>query len=271
MALVGSLRDLSLPELLAIISNGEKSGIITIRSDAATAQIHVDEGRIVMASDTLRDERFGEIMLKLGKISQDILTSALEAQETSGVTKRLGSILVEMGAITPADQDAAILYQSCEALYDLCTWQVGYFQFDSQEIPERSGISIQVDTLLEEVDRRAMAGERARMESIRPTTDSPLRGRREITPDKLELLRLTRSFHLHADEFAPLQDEDAAAPASPAGGHIGPTRVSPGVPAPAALGPAGEAGTPGRHPGSKEGRVFDVGEFEARAGDGESL
>ena len=45
MALVGSLHDLSLPELLAIVANGEKSGVITIRSDAATAQIHVDEGR----------------------------------------------------------------------------------------------------------------------------------------------------------------------------------------------------------------------------------
>jgi hypothetical protein len=267
MALVGSLRDLSLPELLAIISNGEKSGIITIRSDAATAQIHVDEGRIVLASDTLRDERFGEIMLKLGKISQDTLTSALEAQETSGGSRRLGSILVEMGAITPADQDAAILYQSCEALYDLCTWQVGYFQFDAQETPERSGISIQVDTLLEEVDRRAQAGERARAESIRPPTDSPLRGRREITPDKLELLRLTRSFHLHTDEFTPLQDSDAV-PAAPAGGHLGP-RVAP-VPSRVPVPPPATA-APGRAPVPPEDPVFDVGEFEARAGDGESL
>ena len=233
MALVGSLRDLSLAELLAVVSSGEKSGIITIRSDAGTAQIHVDEGRIVMASDTLRDERFGEIMLKLGKITQDTLTAALEAQETSGRSRRLGSILVEMGAITQPDQDAAILYQSCEALYDLCTWQVGYFQFDAQETPDRSGISIQVDTLLEEVDRRALAGERARQESIRPPADSPLRGRREITPDKMELLRLTKSFHLHTDEFTPLRDEDA------------PT-VDPGP-------------------------VLDIGELEAHAGEGESL
>ena len=237
MALVGSLRDLSLPELLAIISNGEKSGIITIRSDAATAQIHVDGGRIVLASDTLRDERFGEILLKLGKITQDTLTSGLEAQETTGGSRRLGPILVEMGAITAADQNAAILYQSCEALYDLCTWQVGYFQFDAQDTPERSGIFIQVDTLLEEVDRRAAAGERARMESMRPSNDSPLRGRREITPDKMELLRLTRSFRLRTDEFTPLEDSDAA-PSAPA---------------------------------AREEPVFDVGDLEAHAGDGESL
>ena len=211
MALVGSLRDLSLPELLAVISGGEKSGIITIRSDAGTAQIHVHDGRIVLASDTLRDERFGEIMLKLGKISQETLTMALEAQETTGGSRRLGSILVEMGAITLADQDAALLYQTCEALYDLCTWQVGYFQFDAQDTPERSGISIQVETLLEEVERRARAGERARQESIRPNTDSPLRSRREITPDKMELLRLSKSFHLRTDEFTPFRDEDVHA------------------------------------------------------------
>ena len=74
MALVGSLRDLNLAELLAVISGGEKSGVITIRSDAGTAQIHVHDGRIVLASDTLRDERFGEVLLKLGKISPEVLT-----------------------------------------------------------------------------------------------------------------------------------------------------------------------------------------------------
>jgi hypothetical protein len=239
MALVGSLRDLSLTELLAVISSGEKSGVITIRSDAATAQIHVNEGRIVLASDTLRDERFGEILLKLGKISQETLDAALESQEMTGGSRRLGAILVEMGAITSADQNAAILYQTCEALYDLCTWQVGYFQFDTQEAPERTGITIQVETLLEEVERRAQAGERTRMESIRPLADSPLRGRREITPDKMELLRLSRSFHLRTDEFTPLGDEDVA---------------------------AASANLP-----SEESPVLDIGELEPHAGEGESL
>jgi len=212
MALVGSLRDLTLPELLAIIANGEKSGVITIRSDAATAQIHVDQGRIVMASDSLREERFGQVMLKLGKITQDTLNKALAGQKASGGTRRLGSLLVEMGAITLKDQDAALLYQTSEAVYDLCTWKVGYFQFDIDEDPDRSGISIQVDTLLEEVDRRAMAGERTRAESY-PPMQPVLRGRREITPDKQELLRLTRSFKLHTDEFS--LEEEPKAPRAP--------------------------------------------------------
>ena len=243
MALVGSLRDLSLPELLAIIANGEKSGVITIRSDAATAQIHLNRGKIVQATDTLRDERFGEIMMKLGKISQDTLSTALEAQETAGGSRRLGAILVDMGAITGADQDGAVLYQTCEALYDLCTWQVGYFQFDAQETPDHTGIAIQVDTLLEEVDRRAQAGERHRMESIRNAPESPLRSRRELTPDKLELIRLSRSLHLRTEEFTPLTDEDAPAPAT----------------------------RPARDAPREEDPVFDVKDLEAGTGEGESL
>ncbi len=267
MALVGSLRDLSLPELLAIIANGEKSGIITIRSDAATAQIHVDQGRIVLASNALRDERFGEFMLKMGKISQETLNRALATQKASGASRRLGSILVEMGAITGKDQDGALLYQTSEALYDLCTWRVGYFQFDIEEEPERSGISIQVDTLLEEVDRRAVAGERARAESIRP--EQPvLRGRREITPDKMELLRLTRSFKLRTDEFTPLQDEDAV-------GTV-PTVAPAPAPAPApasALAPAPDDPLASVDKALREveptlDQILDVSDLEPKPGEG---
>lgn len=267
MPLVGSLRDLSLPELLAVIAGGEKSGVITIRSDAGTAQIHVNRGRIVQASDTLRDERFGEILLKLGKISQETLTAALEAQEMSGGSRRLGVILVEMEAISDADQDAAVLYQTCEALYDLCTWQVGYFQFDAQEVPEQTAIAIPVDTLLEEVDRRAKAGERTRSESLRPA-ESPLRGRRELTPDKMELLRLRRSFQLKTDEFSGLTDSDIPGPHDRESMAREP---EPGEPDPAEPPPAAHSTRgPGPTPGQEE-PVFDIGDLETRTGEGESL
>ena len=105
--------------------------------------------------------------------------------------------------ITKADQDEALLYQTCEALYDLCTWQVGFFQFDAHLTPESTGIAVPVPTLLEEVARRAKAEEHTRRQSLAHASDSPLRARRDLTPDKLELLRLSRSFNQKTDEFAP--------------------------------------------------------------------
>jgi hypothetical protein len=59
----------------------------------------------------------------------------------------------------------------------------------------------------------------------------------------MELLRLSKSFHLRTDEFTPLQDEDLPDHAT----------IQPPPP-----------------PGSEEA-ILDVGELEASAGDGESL
>jgi hypothetical protein len=81
------------------------------------------------------------------------------------------------------------------------------------------------------------------MESIRNAPESPLRARRELTPDKLELIRLSRSLHLRTEEFTPLTDEDAPAPAI----------------------------KPGRDAPREEDPVFDVKDLEAGAGEGESL
>jgi uncharacterized protein DUF4388 len=210
MPLVGSLRDMTLAELLSVIALGEKSGIITIQADAGSGQIHVLNGRIVQASDPFRDERFGEILLKLGRIARADLESALETQEHSGGAQRLGVILIDMGKITKADQDAAIVYQTAEAVYDLCTWRVGYFQFDQHLTPEETGVVLPIPGVLDEVRRRAKADARARREGVFDEEGGPLHARRALTPDKLELVRLSRAFRKHAEEFDP-----AAWPADP--------------------------------------------------------
>jgi uncharacterized protein DUF4388 len=212
MPLVGSLRDMTLAELLSVIAEGEKSGIITVQAEAGNGHIHVHRGRVVHAANPLRDERFGEILLKLGKISKEDLEAALGSQEICDGTRRLGSILIEMGKISKADQDDAILYQTAEAIYDLCTWQVGYFQYDPQAKPDQTGVVLPVGTLLEEVRRRARAEDRARREALPSPDAAPLRARREITPDRRELLRLSRSFHQKTDEFDPANSAIEANP-----------------------------------------------------------
>jgi Domain of unknown function (DUF4388) len=203
MSLVGSLHDLSLPELLSIIALGQKSGVITIQADAGSGQIHVREGRILQASDPFRDERFGEILMKRGKVTLADLETALETQEHSGGAFRLGKILIDMGKITRADQDEAIVYQATEAVYDLCTWSVGYFQFDSHLTADSIGVDLPIHTVLEEVRRREQAGERARRVGLEERDQGPLHERRALTPDKLELLKLSRAFRKRTGEFDP--------------------------------------------------------------------
>lgn len=219
MSLVGSLHDLSLPELLSIIALGQKTGIITIQADAGSGQIHVRDGRILQATDPFRDERFGEILMKRGKVSMADLETALETQEHSRGALRLGKILIDMGKITRADQDEAIVYQTAEATYDLCTWTVGYFQFDSHLVPDWIGVELPIHAVLEEVRRRERAGERAKRAGVAEESEGPLHERRALTPDKLELLRLSRAFRKRTEEFeaeaAPFRPEPVAPPAIP--------------------------------------------------------
>jgi hypothetical protein len=203
MSLVGSLRDLSLPELLSIIALGQKSGVVTIQADAGSGQIHVREGRILQASDPFRDERFGEILMKRGKVTLSDLETALETQEHSRGALKLGRILIDMGKITRVDQDEAIIYQTTEAVYDLCTWRMGYFQFDGNLPPESVGVELPISAVLEEVRRREKAGERARRAGTAEGAEGPLHERRALTPDKLELVRLSRAFRKRAGEFDP--------------------------------------------------------------------
>jgi hypothetical protein len=211
MPLVGSLRDLSLPELLSIAALGRKTGLITIQADAGSGQIHLREGRIVLASDPFRDERFGEILLKRGVITAADLSIALESQEHSGRLLRLGRILIEMGKITVADQAEALLYQVAEATYDLCTWRVGYFQFDQHQTPDETGVALSIPAVLEEAQRRATTDERNRQEGL-AESDGPLHERRALTPDRMELVRLSRAFRQRAEEFDPQRWPEGTAP-----------------------------------------------------------
>jgi hypothetical protein len=209
--LVGSLRDLSLPEVLSVAALGRKSGVITVQAEAGSGQIHVREGRIVFASDPFRDERFGEILLKCGLLTAGELAQALETQEHSGRSLRLGTILIEMGKITAADQAEALHYQVAEAVYDLCSWRVGYFQFDQSAASEESGVALAIPDVLEEVRRRAGASARQYQEGLAETR-GPLQERRALTPDRRELVRLSRAFRRHEEEFDPQEWPQATAP-----------------------------------------------------------
>ena len=211
MPLVGSLRDLSLPEVLSVVALGRKSGTITVQAEAGSGQIQVRDGRIVLATDPFRDERFGEILLKCGLVTAGDLALALETQEHSGRALRLGPILIDMGKITPADQAEALLYQVSEAVYDLCSWRVGYFQFDQGAIPEETGVALSIPDVLEEARRRAGATARQRQEGLADAR-GPLQERRALTPDRRELVRLSKAFRGREDEFDPQQWPEGTAP-----------------------------------------------------------
>ena len=47
MSLVGNLEDLSLPDILQIVSLSKKSGILTVEREGKQGRIFINEGRVI--------------------------------------------------------------------------------------------------------------------------------------------------------------------------------------------------------------------------------
>jgi len=70
----GSLQEMSLPDVIQILSNGRKSGRLTIRANGTSGEVHFAEGSIFEATfgDLLHAEAFyAMLLLTEGEFSLD--------------------------------------------------------------------------------------------------------------------------------------------------------------------------------------------------------
>ena len=155
MAIKGSLREASLPDVLQLLALGQKTGCLSIADRSNFGYIFFDRGRICYASIVNRRDRLGDILAKHEKITPDQLETAV-ARQTRERDKKLGEILVEQGAISQPELERYIRVQIEEAVYFLFTWTQGTFNFEADVKPERQDflVSINPESLLLEGARR---------------------------------------------------------------------------------------------------------------------
>ncbi|HEY2824994.1 MAG TPA: DUF4388 domain-containing protein [Gemmatimonadales bacterium] len=155
MAIKGSLKEASLPDVLQLLSLGQKSGCLSVTDRNQFGYVYFDRGKICYASIVNRRDRLGDILVKNGKISQAQLEGAIEHQSKTRGGKRLGEILVDQAAITRKDLEAYMRLQIEEAVYFLFTWTQGNFNFEAEVRPEQDfTVSINPESLLLEGARR---------------------------------------------------------------------------------------------------------------------
>lgn len=155
MAIRGSLKEASVPDVLQLLALGRKTGCLSIIDRNNIAHVYFDRGNICNASIVNRRDRLGDILVKNGRISQEQLDRAI-ARQTKERDKRLGELLIEEGAITPAELQHFMRVQIEEAIYFLFTWTQGTFNFEADVLPERRDllVSINPQSLLLEGARR---------------------------------------------------------------------------------------------------------------------
>ncbi|MGH7678140.1 MAG: tetratricopeptide repeat protein [Gemmatimonadaceae bacterium] len=155
MAIKGSLREASLPDVLQLLSMGKKTGCLSVTHRNNFGYIYFDRGKISYASIVNRRDRLGDMLVKAGIITMEQLQTAIDAQGKHR-DKRVGDLLVELGHISREKLHDQVRVQIEEAVYLLFTWNEGTFNFEADVHPERQDllVSINPESLLLEGARR---------------------------------------------------------------------------------------------------------------------
>jgi tetratricopeptide (TPR) repeat protein len=155
MAIRGSLKEASLPDVLQLLAMGKKTGCLSVTHRSSFGNIYFDRGRICYASIVNRRDRLGDVLVKSGAVTQAQLEAAIAAQSRRR-DRRLGELLVDMGAIRTQELHDAIEVQIQEAVYYLFTWNQGTFNFEADVVPDQADhtVSINPESLLLEGARR---------------------------------------------------------------------------------------------------------------------
>src|ERR671920_1791299 len=144
MAIKGSLKEASLPDVIQLLFLGRRTGCLALADQHNFGTIYLDEGQIVYASIVNRRDRLGDILIRKGRITADQLQKAIEAQDDDRQHK-LGEILVGLGILTRDELEDYMRLQIEEAVYYLFTWTSGTFNFEVGVRPEREDFLVRIN------------------------------------------------------------------------------------------------------------------------------
>ena len=101
MSIRGTLKTMSVADLLQFLAAGRKTGTLKIGRGTIIKQIFLEDGLIVGSSSNDPKERLGQALLHYGKINELDLRIGLEIQRRSG--RMLGTILSSRGLCSQDD------------------------------------------------------------------------------------------------------------------------------------------------------------------------
>jgi Domain of unknown function (DUF4388)/Tetratricopeptide repeat len=131
MALEGPLKELHIQDVFQLLDLGRKSGVLRVTSELrqTAATVCFDRGGVVSAALGSDPDPIGTRLVRVGKITGDALDRS-RGMQNSGDDRRLGDILVSLGAISRRELDRQLKAQVEEAVFHLLSWTEGYFRFE---------------------------------------------------------------------------------------------------------------------------------------------
>src|SRR5712691_4455400 len=159
MPIEGPLRELGIHDVFQLLDLSRKTGVLRVTSELRhnAGTISFEGGAIIFAEIRSNPHPLGALLLRTGKITEADLERARDMQERQGDGRRLGEILVSLGALTPRELERQVRFQIEEVVFEDMSWREGYFSFSEgtpTELPTDAVVRIPTEALLMEGARR---------------------------------------------------------------------------------------------------------------------
>ncbi len=134
MALTGTLKDFGIADILQLIGQQQKTGMLYFRDREQEVQVGFRDGSIVKVESITRKRKdlIGTLLVRAELITDTQLEAALSTQART--LKRLGDVLVSSGYLSAERFKHMMQLQATETLYRLFTWKAGTYEFKQEKV-----------------------------------------------------------------------------------------------------------------------------------------
>ena len=137
MAIEGPLRELGIHDVFQLLDLSRKTGVLRVASDLRhnEGKVYFEGGAVVFAEIKSNPHPLGALLVRAGKIDEADLSRARDLQ-LRGDKRRLGRILVAIGALTERELERQVQHQVEEVIFELMNWREGYFSFAEETLED---------------------------------------------------------------------------------------------------------------------------------------
>jgi hypothetical protein len=127
LSIQGTLEEMTVPDLFRSLIRSGDTAVVSLASPQRRDDIYFLDGRIGYASSSDPDLALGEILLRSGDINLRQYSDAMEKLVSS---KRIGSVLCDLGYLKPDELIRAVEHQAQQIIHDAIGCRSGKYSID---------------------------------------------------------------------------------------------------------------------------------------------
>ncbi len=151
MGISGSLKDVSVADVMQFIHLGRRTGTLLLARSHEKAMIGFHGGRLVSAQAP-RTPKLGDLLISSGMIDRGILEGAIRSQNEESERRSLGQILISSGSIDAEGLRQVIAQQIEQAVSEVMVWETGTFEFAIDDLRPIDDIALYPSDVLPDAD-----------------------------------------------------------------------------------------------------------------------